>query len=147
MSTDLIPRVTLDAILGHRERAFALATEARAMHRLTLAKVKEAQAAAMLCVPGDYTLHKLLDHLLDKHDDDQKFMAKVRADMDRAIWPHLLAVTGLRGMMDKQARDEFDRELSGDNPPECTADNIRATFRAMRDNARIIFRRGPQLSL
>ena len=143
--TDLIPRATLEALLGHRDRALALAAEARALRRRQVdeldAMLKATQDAVSGATSGQAHLYKLDDYVKDRYRDEAEFTAKVRHDLDAAIWPSILAVTGLGGLMDKQARDEFERQLSSD-PPECTADNIRATFRQLRDDAHRIFRRG-----
>lgn len=139
---ELIPRATLEALLGHRDRALALSLEARAMHLAVLDKVQEAQQAARLAAGGyEHALYKAGDLITSAFADDEKVAANIRAEIDRTIWPAILRMTGLAGMMDKEARDKFDKDLAAD-PPECTADNIRATFQALRRDSYRIFRRG-----
>ena len=141
--TGIIPRVTLEALLAHRERALTLAVEAHAAHLTTLAKIKEARAAAAAAANGtpEHSLYKLKDHVLSLDDNLERFQKTVRQEIDRAIWPSILRRTGLVGMMDKEARDNFDRDLASD-PPECTEENIQATFQGLRADAYRIFRRG-----
>lgn len=140
-STDLILRTTLEQLIGWRGRAIALAHEAKDLHVLTLEKVKEAQKTALLASPTHTAFYKLDDYVKHSHDEPAKFTANVVHDIDRAMWQHILTVTGIEGLMDKQARDEFEQQLRTE-PPEMTVDNVRATFQQFKEDAHSIFRRG-----
>lgn len=140
-STDLILRTTLEELIGWRGRAIAMAHEARDMHIQTLAKIKEAQKLSLLATPSNTAFYQLGDYVKDRHDDQERFTSSVQHDIDRAMWGHLLTITGIEGLMDKQARDEFDRQLQTE-PPEVNVDNVRATFQQFKADAHTIFRRG-----
>lgn len=140
-STDLIQRVTVDELLGWRGRAMALAEEARLQYRAYLDKIKEAGEVARRASPTDAPFYKLGENIEYCGKDQAKFAEKVRQDIDRCMWGHLLTITGIEGLMDKQARDEFDRQLASE-PPEITLDNIRATFEHFKTESHRIFRRG-----
>jgi hypothetical protein len=139
--TDLIHRATLDELLGWRDRSLELAMEARDAYLAMQAKLKEARAVAARAAPERMPFYKLDVFIADNHDKPAKLTAAITADLDRAMWNSLLALTGVGGLMDKQARSEFERQLASD-PPEVTFDNVRATFRQFRSDAHSIFRRG-----
>ncbi|VDC34038.1 DUF4942 domain-containing protein [Pseudogemmobacter humi] len=83
-----------------------------------------------------------LDRLGGRDFDAEVSLAAVRRTLDAAIWTRLLEQTGLRNMMDKQERDEFDRALRGDDVPEATLETITATFQRLCGEAELIFQRG-----
>lgn len=139
--TDLIHRATLDELLGWRDRSLELAMEARDAYLAMQAKLKEARGVAARAAPERMPFYKLDEFIASNHDKPEKLAAAIRADLDRAMWNSLLALTGVGGLMDKQARNEFEQQLASD-PPEVTFDNVRATFRQFRSDAHTIFRRG-----
>lgn len=65
----------------------------------------------------------------------------VRREIWRKTWMHTFDATGLKQIMDAQACDEFDQTLER-NPPEYTADNVKATFLEMASQADTLFQRG-----
>lgn len=141
MGTDLIQSTTLEELIGWRSRSIALAHEARGIHVAMLAKIKESQEAAGLASPSHAPLYKLDDYVTSHHGEDEKFSTKVQHDIDRAMWGHILRITGIEGLMDERARNEFQQQLSSE-PPEITVDNVRATFQQFKADAHTIFRRG-----
>jgi hypothetical protein len=142
---DLIPRVTLDAILGHRDAALAGYAEARDTHdewkkrrndMLTCARKAVDGAcvgAASISVPD--AAFKYLDEKREAYDRE------VRQALDRDIWKALLRLTGLASLMDHTAYKQFEAELASD-PPEVTAETVRATFQQLKADAHNIFLRG-----
>ena len=83
-----------------------------------------------------------IERLTGKDFDAEASLAATRRSLDAAIWTRLLEQTGLRSMMDKHERDEFDRALAGDDVPEATEATIRATFQRLCGDAELIFQRG-----
>jgi protein-L-isoaspartate O-methyltransferase len=83
-----------------------------------------------------------IDRLGGKDFDAEASLAAVRRSLDAAIWTRLLEQTGLRDMMDKKERDDFDSALRGDNVPEATRETITATFQRLCGEADLIFQRG-----
>lgn len=139
--TDLIQRATLEELLGWRARSLALADEAREEHRRTLEKVREAMEVSTSACSSQAPFYKLFDYVKDYHDDPEKFSGKVRRDLDASMWRHLLKFSGIESLMDQEALKDFERQLSSE-PPEVTADTVRATFRKFKEEAHAIFRRG-----
>ena len=139
--TDLIQRTTLEELIGWRGRAIALAEAARVQHTVTLQAIKDAGEAARRASSTHLPFYKLADYVKDKFDTPDVFAQRVRHDLDRHMWQHLLRITGIEGLMDVQAMNEFTRQLASD-PPEITADTVRATFQEFKSNAHTIFRRG-----
>lgn len=140
---ELIARVTLDEMLGWRDRSLELYGEAFELYETMTARIRdklrevgeaENRACGMLQVPKGKSWEK-------RTEGREKYDQAVRADLDRAMWNALLQITGMGALMDAKARQEFEETLSRD-PPEITADNVRATFRQMKEDAGMIFRRG-----
>lgn len=140
-STELVSHSTLEELLGWRERAIGLAEEARQQYVAAMDKISEARGAAQRAAPSHSPFYKLGDHIEGLYKEPEKLAIKVRHDLDRSMWQHLLAATGIEGLMDKQAIDEFTRQIQSD-PPEVTGDNVRATFRQFKADSHVIFRRG-----
>lgn len=137
MGGELIRRATLDEIDGYRR--LALERYGRAYDALS-----DAHKAADGAVPGGH-LFNMPSLVLDRGDfparDRDEFVAAVRRRLDKAVWSHLLAATGLDKLMDKQAKDEFRAQIEQD-PPEATADNCRATLERLVEDRAAIFNRG-----
>lgn len=74
-------------------------------------------------------------------DGADAFAAYVQAQMDRSVWLHVMKVTRLDQLMDKQEREAFERALE-DTPPEASIDNINATLSRLSGDADMIFKRG-----
>jgi hypothetical protein len=66
--------------------------------------------------------------------------------IDAGGWQYLMSNTGLRSLMDAQARKDWDNKIFACDVPELTADNIEATFRALHDARNEIFERGVLLA-
>lgn len=68
-------------------------------------------------------------------------LASAKEDLDRSIWNNLLDQSGMRDLMDAQAKKEFSENLAKE-VPEATEDNIHATFETLMLQAGDIFLRG-----
>lgn len=91
---------------------------------------------------GSQKEKEAIDHLFGADFDAERSLTALRRDLDARIWTRLLEETGLRTMMDRKERDDFDRSLSGDEVPEATLENISATFERLCGEADLIFLRG-----
>lgn len=140
-STDLIQRTTLEELIGWRGKAITLAHDACAQYEVFLAKVREAQDAARMASKRVAPFGKLAEYVAEYHAKPDKFAKQVQDNIDRSMWGYLLSITGIRGLMDDQAHKEFEQQIASD-PPEITADNVRATFQQFKADAHTIFRRG-----
>lgn len=67
---------------------------------------------------------------------------KLRRDLDVAVWRGLMELTGFQNLMDATAREQFSRQLEGDDVPEVTEATVRATFAGLFEDADTIFKRG-----
>lgn len=141
LGKDLIQRSTLEELLGRRSRALELAEAARVQHTVTLEAIKAAGDAAASASFTSRPFYKLDDYVKNRFDSPEEFTKRVREDMDRHMWEHLLKISGIESLMDEQATGEFTQQLTSD-PPEVTADTVRATFQQFKENAHSIFRRG-----
>lgn len=135
MTQALAIRASIDQIEAGRNRAIALYAEAFDL-------VAEAQRAAAIASPrGTYELPLLSNRGGYPEGDRDKFLEAVRRSVDRSVWNHLLASTGLDTLMDKTARDDFRAQCEKD-PPPATAENCHATMSQLLGDADLIFKRG-----
>ena len=135
MSTDLIRRDTIEELCAHRQHALDLF--AQAFDTIVQAGLSVAKAAptGRFSVPRDYRDRFVADV------SRETWVVEYRKAIDRAVWLHLLSVTELERLMDKEARDTFRNQLEKD-PPEATADNCFATIMMQLGSADQTFRRG-----
>lgn len=139
--TDLIQRTTLEELIGWRTRALTLAEAAREQQLATLQAIKDAAEAASRAAVSRTPFYKLGDYVHDMHDTPEKFTERVRRDLDRAMWHHLLSISGIESLMDQAAIKDFEQQLASE-PPEIDAGSVRATFQQFKVDAYSIFRRG-----
>lgn len=69
------------------------------------------------------------------------YMDTARRMVDVDVWSHIIQATDLDRLMDKEAREQFQKQLK-DNPPEITVDNVCATLHQFAATAGDVFRRG-----
>ena len=145
--TELIPRATVAQIVARRDLAleqYGFAHEA--MERAAEA-VAQAAKTAQEASPGitRYNYHSDKDRVYFLRKDDvasrEDFMAQARKFTVTDVWAHLIAITDLERLMDKTAKDDFNRQLV-DDPPEVTVENVYATLQTLIADADMIFRRG-----
>lgn len=144
MAGDLIPSVSItallqarDAMLDRFEQARALLIEANQIG----AQFDLGQIESILNGSGYGRDRRLIDD-----DAPQEF----RRRLDAAGWRMLMDRSGMVALMDSQARDEWRRQLDDgarswrDEPsiPELTADNIAATFGDLHGQRQAMFERG-----
>ncbi|HGY3714668.1 TPA: DUF4942 domain-containing protein [Citrobacter gillenii] len=69
-------------------------------------------------------------------------MKSITCNLDRSIWRDLMKKSGMLSLMDAQARDQWDRNLEGDNIPEISEANILSTFEQLHQSKGEVFERG-----
>ncbi|CNK94083.1 DUF4942 domain-containing protein [Yersinia frederiksenii] len=69
-------------------------------------------------------------------------MPVITRNLDRGIWRDLMVKSGMLSLMDGQARDQWYRNLEGDNIPAVTQDNIYSTFEQLHQQKDEVFERG-----
>lgn len=143
----LMPRATIEAIVAQRNLALDLYGDAYAALAIADAAVTKAGKACSNLHPKEnrYNAHLNEDkaHLLRgitlPPRDEYMVIARKIADTD--VWSHIIDITDLQTMMDRQAKDELHQQLLSD-PPEATVENIYATLEQFALDAETIFRRG-----
>lgn len=167
MSTQLVPRATIEEIVANRDAALALYEQAYE----AIARADEALSAAhqmaRRAAPSGQT-----NFTYDRCEEIQaferaiklpardQFLKTARKLTDLRCWAHVVQMTDLERLMDttakKQLRDQMayvpdrvDRngrliteDEAAKGMPPITVDNIYATLEAFRQDAGMIFRRG-----
>jgi hypothetical protein len=144
----LVPRDTLDAICAKRDQALRLFEVAHAR----LVEAAEAQTAAWRAGSfrsleqsvsySGFAREEKAAFLMDtKIPPLAEYLATARRLVDIDGWAHIVSITDLERLMDKQAKDDFRKELQAD-PPALTVDNVLATLEQLGQDAGLIFKRG-----
>ncbi|EAQ3105373.1 DUF4942 domain-containing protein [Salmonella enterica subsp. enterica serovar Stanley] len=69
-------------------------------------------------------------------------MKAITRNLDREIWRDLMKKSGMLSIMDAKARDEWYRNLEGDDIPAISEANILSTFEQLHQNKGEVFERG-----
>ncbi|MBO1551440.1 DUF4942 domain-containing protein [Yersinia pseudotuberculosis] len=69
-------------------------------------------------------------------------MKVITCNLDRGIWRDLMLKSGMLSLMDAQARDQWYRNLEGDNIPAISEANILSTFEQLHQQKDEVFERG-----
>lgn len=77
--------------------------------------------------------------LMEKTETAMKAIAR---NLDRGIWRDLMKKSGILILMDAQARDQWYRNLEGDNIPAISEESIYSTFEQLHRDKDNVFERG-----
>ncbi|HEB6949362.1 TPA: DUF4942 domain-containing protein [Salmonella enterica subsp. enterica serovar Hvittingfoss] len=69
-------------------------------------------------------------------------MKAITRNIDRGIWKDLMQKSGMLSLMDAQARDEWYKNLEGEDIPAVSEANILSTFKQLHLNKGEVFERG-----
>ncbi|HDL7680296.1 TPA: DUF4942 domain-containing protein [Yersinia enterocolitica] len=69
-------------------------------------------------------------------------MKVIACNLDRGIWRDLMKRSGMLSLMDAQARDQWYKNLEGDNIPAINDANILSTFEQLHQSKDEVFERG-----
>ncbi|CNI79689.1 z1226 protein [Yersinia pekkanenii] len=69
-------------------------------------------------------------------------MKVITSNLDRGIWRDLMKKSGMLSLMDAQARDQWYRNLDGDDIPAVSEANILSTFEQLHQQKDEVFERG-----
>ena len=72
----------------------------------------------------------------------QRAQEAIRKTIDGKIWHRLMLETGMYTLMSTRQRDEWDRQVSGENMPEITLDTVLATFNQLHASKNDTFEQG-----
>lgn len=138
MSTELMPRASVTEIVAMRDESIRKFEEG-------YKTLKEARALARRAASQSYleSYPSRALHMISHGNDDRpdEFADVMRQVVDRAVWKHILASTGLEKLMDAQAHKEFEHQLQTE-PPEVTESTCLATLEQFAGDADMIFNRG-----
>lgn len=90
---------------------------------------------------GDRSNNKHYEHLFRGKFDKAASIEVYREHLDARVWTSLIDSTGIRDLMDAQAKSEFEASLS-DDVPIVSEDNVHATIETLLGDAGLIFMRG-----
>jgi hypothetical protein len=162
----VVPRNTVEYIVECRDKALEL-------YELAFGKIAEADAAIKQAADmwrraspnmsgyyvGDNEEIKSF-HSAVTLPDRELYLRTARKLIDCTVWDHIITMSGLESLMDKQAKDELraqmkyvperprrngeviDEEEAGRTLPPLTVGNVYATLEGFMSQSEMIFRRG-----
>ena len=147
--TDLVPSLSLDAMLQKREDALERLSKANTL-------ILEARALIGACFPAEPDEYgrdqesqseRTLQHAVDDAGrnyvrvGDDKWVESVTKNLDKSLWEILIGRSGLMTFMDAEARTAFLASIHNDAPPMSRA-NVQATIESLHANRGEMFERG-----
>lgn len=137
-SAALVRKESIEELCGHRARALELYAQAFDLLVEAGQAVNRASPTGLFQIPETgYRGHTLFDIRAGR----EEWVRLMRQAVDRSVWTHLAKLTELERLMDRQAHDEFRKQLESDRP-EATPENCFATIQTFLGQADNIFKRG-----
>lgn len=133
---DLVPSVSIDAIIMRRDAMVAQLTTAH--HAL---KSAEALAEAMFGPERGYRL-ALVNYSSRREFTTDEGIAEMVREVDGRAWAFLLKESGLQTFLDASARAQWDQAIDKNDVPPLTRENIEATFSTLYSARGEMFERG-----
>lgn len=131
----LIKKQSIAEVVAHRTRAIECIVQAGAL-------LDEADKAYCRAAESEYGLYWRNMPTPSRYGDRTGELRKwAQREVDAKVWEYLLGASGLKNLMDAEAIKKFRSELDKE-PPECTIENINATFSDMNANKGDTFVRG-----
>lgn len=133
---ELVKSISVENMLSQRD---AIVERINEVQRL----IAEADAIALNAGFGSVS-----ERIGDRHSHhaprvgSADFVDSMRKHVDAAGWKHLMNESGLRTLMDAQARKEWDSSVYDLKTPELTLSNVTSTFTVLRDGRAELFERG-----
>jgi hypothetical protein len=125
---DLIPSISIEALLRRRDAAVERALQAVALLQEGQAIAREGGFGfldiALMRGYGSTVEHRLCGNVVDDRDTEPL----IRRQIDRGAWAMLMHESGLRSVMNAETRTRWDEQLAGKDVPPLTRENIAATF-------------------
>ena len=142
-TTELVKSVSIDNLLNQRTAVLDKLAQGLALLR----EADQLAAAAnvgfpdigMNCRRGSNFDLRIAGNYCDSLP---QLLASATKVVDARAWAYLMSESGLRTFMDAKARKDWDGMVCDLNVPPLTADNITATFTALRDSRDELFERG-----
>jgi hypothetical protein len=131
----LIKKQSIAEVVAHRTRAIECIVQAGAL-------LDEADKAFRRAAESEYGLYWRDMPTPSSYGDRQGELKKwAQQVVDGRVWEYLLGASGLKNLMDAEAVSKFRAQVQKE-PPECTIDNINATFSELNANKGETFVRG-----
>ncbi len=144
---DLAVRTTISGIIAARDAALVKIREAIDLKVQSGIIAREAGAhevgatAGRCYYSGSDREKSSYSAIFNENFDPEESFNAYRRRLDASTWLNIVALTGIEGLMDRTAKDEFDRDLAGDVTP-ITEENVFATVEALAKDHELIFQRG-----
>ncbi|WP_062120344.1 DUF4942 domain-containing protein [Aureimonas sp. AU40] len=162
----IVPRATIEEIVGHRNRAVALYTDAYEQAVLADDLVKKAREAWSAAAPSRTAYHGQHEEVaafnaLVSIPDMSQYVRTATRLIDAGIWASIIERTDLERLMDKEAKDKLREQMryvpervshrTGEiinqdeidkGLPPVTVENVAATLEHFMLDAETIWRRG-----
>lgn len=144
MTTELVKSLSIENLLNQRDGVVANLHAACA----ALTAVDSTMRGAMDGLRRHGVIHGVADlvctkgygHGLRLHRD-QGVSDAIRR-FDALAWQHLIHHSGIRSVMDSDAREQWDKAIASGDVPELTMDNIASTFEVLMASRGEMFERG-----
>lgn len=133
---EVIPSVAIDRILAQRAEGLKLYSDGLAMLEQSRELLKSASMGEHLYGFGECVTRAI---------NGQKSPAvktAIQRLVDRRVWDTLLNKTGMYTFMSSAQRDEWRKQLEGDDMPEISLETVTATFRQLNAGKQETFEEG-----
>lgn len=135
---ELIGKRGIDDILSTRERALQEYTQGmELLHKAQ--KTLEGGGYGVYALRN--SIHRNALYGIENRGNLPAFVKRFANEIDKDLWRYLGNVTGMVQLMDHKAREQWEKSIS-ESPPECTLENLEATFAQLDSNKSLIFQRG-----
>lgn len=146
MSDEIVPTVSIDALLIRRDaavdclrRIHATLEEYRAIAEA--AKLGQGyESTGYAYAPGKWT--DAFEHSCPHSLTSEGWIDLAVANVDAALWEHLMALSGVRTFMDAEAKQQWHEQIKKNELPPLTRDNVEATFRQLYGKRQEFFEDG-----
>ncbi|EML1601303.1 DUF4942 domain-containing protein [Burkholderia contaminans] len=135
-TTDLVKSVSVENMLRQRDAVMERIAEAK---RLIGEADEIASKAGFGAVSGYISDRYSHGGARFGHAD---FVEQMRKHVDASGWKHLMNESGIRTLMDAEARKQWDSSVYELKTPELTLANVTSTFTVLRDGREELFERG-----
>lgn len=157
MTTDLVPSVSVANMVNQRaamidrmRQAFTLIQEAAdiadnanlGMPRVMISNDYGRHAGEMMVADARIRTDSSGKPWTLERSPAVDLERKLRLGIDCAAWQYLMSQSGLRSLMDAEARKKWDEAVSKGDVPEFTEPNVRSTFGMLHDARGEMFERG-----
>lgn len=135
-TTDLVKSISVENMLRQRDAVMERIAEAKRL-------IDEADVIAVAAGLGEVS-----SHIADRYSHSgarighADFVEQMRKRVDASGWKRLMDESGIRTLMDAEARKQWNSSVYDLKTPELTLGNVTSTFTVLRDGRAELFERG-----